>query len=553
MTGSRENLIRVAKGGKKAPLVLKNAFVLDVFLEEYHPCDVAIFDGVIAGIGSYSGENEIDLTGLYLIPGLIDSHVHIESSYLTPAAYAQAVMPFGVTSVIADPHEIANVCGEEGIRFMMKSAETVPLEVYFMLPSCVPATPFDHAGAVIDGSLTADLMRQYDFLGLGEMMNYPGVLAADADVMKKLSVSEMIDGHAPGLAGRELCAYAAAGIRTDHECMTPREALEKISRGLYVHMREGTLAKNVSALAAAVNEHNADRFTICTDDKHIDDILANGTVTDGIRAAVSAGLRPERAIRMATINAASCYHLARKGAIAPGYIADLAVCADAAAEKMLAVYKNGVQVAKNGHALFSVEPAADSAAVRHTVHIQPLSEQSLTAPFSPHVPVIQTVPYSLVTEKVYETSAQGLCHVAVIERHQASGHIGRAFVKGLELFGGAVAQTIGHDSHNMIVLGDNERDMRAAAAALGGDGGIAVAQGGQITAYLPLAIGGLMSDHPAAETAESYAQVVAAVERISNQLGGELLMSLAFLPLLVIPKLKISDAGLFDVEKFSLV
>lgn len=545
--------IQVAKGESKAELVFKNASVLDVYSKKFVVCDLAVDHGIIVGLGEYDGETQIDATGKYLLPGLIDAHVHIESGYLTPRRYAEAVLPFGVTGIIADPHEIANVCGEAGLAFMLASSEGLPLDIHYMLPSCVPATPFDHAGCVLTADDTHRLMNQYPFAGLGEMMNYPGLFACDGEVLGKLGAADLIDGHAPGVTGKSLCAYRAAGITTDHECSTPDEALEKIRMGMYVHLRQGTLAKNVAGLIPAITAENMSRFTFCTDDKHIDEVLEKGTITDGIATAVAAGLSPEYAVTMATRNTAECYGLKGVGALIPGNKADLLLCADKAAQKILTVYKNGQKVAENGEICFTTAPTAQMAQVTGTVHIRPLHSEDLVEPFDPKKPVIELLPDSLYTNKIYKESADGLIHAAVIERHKEKGHVGRAYIAGVELHGGAIAQTIGHDSHNIIVAGDNEADMLAAVAALGKDGGIAVVQGGKTIGMLPLPVAGLMTDAAPAEAAETAAQVVAAVNTLSGGNGGQVLMHLAFLPLLVIPELKLSDSGLFDVGAFAFV
>lgn len=545
--------VAVAKGEIKAELVFKNAAVLDVYSKEFVVCDLAVDHGVIVGLGEYSGETEIDAAGKYLLPGLIDAHVHIESSYLTPRRYAEAVLPFGITTIIADPHEIANVCGEAGLAFMLKSSENLPLDIRYMLPSCVPATPFDHAGCLLDAADTHRLMENYNFAGLGEMMNYPGLLGCDDDVLGKLTAADLIDGHAPGVTGKDLCAYRAVGITTDHECATPDEAREKTRVGMYVHLRQGTLAKNVAGLIPALTAENMSRFTFCTDDKHIDEVLEKGTINDGIAAAVAAGLSPEFAVTMATRNAAECYGLTGVGALIPGNKADLILCEDQAAQDVLAVYKNGQKVAENGKICFATAPSAGMERVTGTVHIKPLNPGDLVEPFAPQKPVIEALPDSLYTNQIYRETADGLIHTAVIERHQSSGNIGRAYVAGIPLKGGAIAQTIGHDSHNIIVAGDNEADMLAAVAALGKDGGIAVVSGGEVTATLPLPVAGLMTDASPAETAETTARVVDAVNALSGGNGGQVLMHLAFLPLLVIPELKLSDSGLFDVNAFAFV
>lgn len=544
-----KNLILAARGEKKADLVFKNANVLNVFTKEYITCDLAIKDGIIAGLGNYNGEREIDASGKFIIPGMIDSHVHIESSYLTPRRYAEAVLPFGITGIIADPHEIANVCGEAGCRFMMNSAKGLPFDIHYMLPSCVPATPFDHAGCTLTAKDTAELIGKYPFLGLGEMMNYPGLLCLDDDVLGKLKTADIIDGHAPDISGKDLCAYIASGVSTDHECAGVAEALEKVRLGMYVHLRQGTLAKNVADMAAAITPDTVDRFTLCTDDKHIDEILKIGSINDAVQAAVKAGIRPEYAITMASKNVADCYGLKGVGAIAPGFSADIVLCEDNAAQRILSVYKMGELVAENGKPTFE-SANTPMEEVCDTVHIRPLKLGDLVEEFDSKKPVIKTLPGSLYTEKAYASAPDGLTLAAVIERHTASGQIGRARIMGISIRGGAIAQTIGHDSHNIIVAGDNEADMISAVEALGKSGGIAVVKGGEVTAKLELPVAGLMTDIPAQKVADAVGSLVTAAEALCGKDGGKVLMNLAFLPLLVIPELKLSDSGLFDVNSF---
>lgn len=545
-------LIATAKGEQKAELVLKNARVVDVFCHRILECDVAICEGVIAGLGKYDGFCEVDLHGNYVMPSFIDGHAHIESSMLTPAEYAKAVVPKGVTTVIADPHEIVNVCGEDGLKFMIDSAEDIPMDIHFMLPSCVPATPFDSSGCVLNGDDTKRLFEEYNCFGLGEMMNFPGVLAADDDIVKKLSCTDIMDGHAPTVTGKDLCAYTACGIKTDHECMTAEEVFEKVSRGMYILVREGSSARNLEDLFPAINEHTLRRLLFCTDDKHLDDILAQGTISHCINKAIDLGIDAIDAITMATLNSCECYELKRQGAIAPGYKADLLVCGDLSARNILQVYKAGKLVAKDGKAMFEA-PSVDSSKVTNTVNLKPILLSDLELKFDPKSTVIEVFPHTLYTAGIHCESAEGLNLTAVIERHKSTGNIGKAFVKGLSIKGGAVAQSIGHDSHNICVVGDNEYDMLKAVEALGTQGGISVVKDGEVCAVFRLPVGGIMTDKPADIALKEYIAVCDALKKVCDNDDNSLFMLMSFMSLLVIPDVKLSDKGLFDVNKWQFI
>lgn len=540
-------VIKAALGETKADLVIKNAAVVDVFLHRIYRCDVAVQNGIIAGLGEYHGKREFDAEGRYLLPGLIDSHMHVESSLLPPHEYARIAAPWGMTTLIADPHEIANVCGEAGLAFFFRSAEQTPLDILFMCPSCVPATPYDHSGAVLDGEAVAGLMARRPFYGLGEVMDANAVLSCDAGMLKKLNCTARIDGHAPLLGGKRLCGYIAAGVRTDHECETAEELLEKVGLGMYVQIREGTSAKNLAALAKGITPHTLRRILFCTDDRDVNDILESGTIANCIRRAVECGMDPIDAITIATLNAAECYGLERKGAIAPGYRADFLLSEELTLEQITEVFKDGVLMAQDGKVLFDTPEVEIPPEVRGTVHLPELDEACFTLPFSEGMPAIQVLPHSLVTRKVYPDSREELNLCAVVERHGKTGGIGKGFVRGFGLKGGAVAQSIGHDSHNITVLGDNPRDMLAAVRALGCSGGIAVVQDGAVTAQMPLAIAGLMSGEPAERAASQHTAVRKMVRTLVNNPDIDPLMLLSFLSLVVIPDIKLNDSGLFDV------
>ncbi len=545
-------LIDVAMGRTMADTIIKNGTVFDVFNHKFTKTDVVISNGKIVALGNgYSAKNIIDATDKYIIPAFIDAHAHIESSLLTPVEYAKVVVPKGVTTVIADPHEITNVLGEKGISFMFKSAESVPLDVKYMLPSCVPCTPFEHSGSVIDGDLTKELLSKYDFLGLAEMMNFVGVINNDTDVIKKLSTGVFIDGHAPLLTGKELCAYVCGGIKTDHECSNVDEALEKISMGISILVREGTGAKNIEGLVKAINPYNLNRFAFCTDDIHISDIAKDGTILNCIRKSVKLGLSLEDALTMATINPAKIYNLKDKGAIAPNYVADIIVC-DKSLDNLYLVLKDGLIVAKDGEPTFTGKNI-DISEVSNTVHIKEVTPQDFNLEFIEGMPVIEAVKGSLITKKAYPTTKDGLSLCAVVERHKATGNVGKAFIKNIDIQNGAIAQTIGHDSHNITVLGDNPTDMALAVNSLGSNGGICIVHNGKVISYMELEVAGLMSNKSYSEVLAMDNDIVEKAKIVSKHGSSTILMLLSFLSLVVIPELKLNDSGLFDVSNWKYI
>ncbi|MBS6445393.1 MAG: adenine deaminase [Ruminococcus sp.] len=545
-------LIDVAMGRTMADTIIKNGTVFDVFNHKFTKTDVVISNGKIVALGDgYSAKNIIDATDKYIIPAFIDAHAHIESSLLTPVEYAKVVVPKGVTTVIADPHEITNVLGEKGISFMFKSAESVPLDVKYMLPSCVPCTPFEHSGSVIDGDLTKELLSKYAFLGLAEMMNFVGVINNDTDVIKKLSTGVFIDGHAPLLTGKELCAYVCGGIKTDHECSNVDEALEKISMGMSILVREGTGAKNIEGLVKAINPYNLNRFAFCTDDIHISDIAKDGTILNCIRKSVKLGLSLEDALTMATINPAKIYNLKDKGAIAPNYVADIIVC-DKSLDNLYLVLKDGLIVAKDGEPTFTGKNI-DISEVSNTVHIKEVTPQDFNLEFIEGMPVIEAVKGSLITKKAYPTTKDGLSLCAVVERHKATGNVGKAFIKNIDIQNGAIAQTIGHDSHNITVLGDNPTDMALAVNSLGSNGGICIVHNGKVISYMELEVAGLMSNKSYSEVLAMDNDIVEKAKIVSKHGSSTILMLLSFLSLVVIPELKLNDSGLFDVSNWKYI
>lgn len=543
----KKNIISAALGEEKAQLVIKNAKIVDVFCRSIIEGDIAVEDGIIVGIGSYDGENVIDADGAYVMPSFIEGHLHIESSMLAPSQFAKIIAPKGVTTVIADPHEIANVCGEDGLEYMIESAKGVPVDIKFMMPSCVPATPFENSGAVIDSAKTREIMSRHEFYGLGEMMNYPGIMMKNEDVLSKLDCADIIDGHAPSVTGKQLCTYASCGIRTDHECMSADELTEKVSRGMYVQLREGTQSQNIKALLDGVTPYTMRRLLFCTDDRYLGDVMKYGSISNCIKKAAECGLDPIDGIIMATLNAAECYKLDRLGAVAPSYRADLIISRDLTASDIVAVFKEGVKIAENGRALFDA-PSADNSRVTGTVNIGTVTADMLRAEFRPDVPAIKVLAHSLYTVPSLHETADGLNMCAVLERHNKTGNIGKCFIDGFDLTGGAIAQTIGHDSHNITVLGDNYEDMAAAVNALGKNGGMAVCARGKVT-YFELNIAGLMSDRGADEVLAAHEKVTAALSELSYSEGIDPFMMLSFLSLPVIPEIKLTDKGLFNVNE----
>lgn len=561
-------IIESALGKAEADLVLKNGKYVNVFTGEVLSGDIAITDGVICGIGDYHGKREIDISGKTVIPGLIDGHVHIESSQLTPEEFATLVVPHGTTTVIADPHEIVNVCGEDGLRYMINAAKNTPLEVKFQLPSCVPATPFETSGAVIDGEAFARLITQNDVFGCGELMNYPGVIASDCDVLKKITATKtagkIIDGHAPALDGYELNAYLSAGVATDHECITAQEFKHKLALGLYCHLRHGSTTRNLLENAKAVTKENLRRVLICTDDRHAVDLRDLGGMDDALRTLVRGGFDPVSAVIAATLNNAECYSLKGKGAIAPGYDADLVVVDSLKGFNAELVIKRGELVAENGKPLFSHDKKHIPSCVAGTVKLKPLKAGDFKIALQgKHAHTIALAGSGVVTfDKICAFNSKNgdvvldgtaAVKLAVIERHFASGNIGLGLLSGYGLKGGAVALTIAHDSHNLIVAGDNNADMLAAAneiARIGG--GMAISSNGKIQS-VALDVAGLMSSLDASSYIEKSTALHQAAYALDIHRNLDPFMTLAFLSLLVIPEIKLSDKGLFDVNKFALI
>ena len=489
---------------------------------------------------------------------------------VSPSQFARAVVPKGTTTVVTDPHEIANVSGIDGIKYMIEDSKDLPLDVYFMIPSCVPATPFENSGAVLKAKDLAELIDHKRVLGLGEMMDYPGVVTKDKDVMDKIKLAKkyekIIDGHAPEITGKDLNAYRAAGILTEHECSSVEEMLDRLRLGMYILIRQGSAARNLRELIKGVTAENLRRCLFCTDDKHPEDILRDGHIDNNIRLAISLGIDPISAIKMASINAAECYGLKNKGAIAPGYDADLTVIDNLKDLNILKVFKAGKLVGKDSEALFEVREN-NPAKVCDTVNIKEIEEKDLNIELkSSSVNVMKLLPHNLVTKRLTRQvkilngnfeydDKQDICKLAVIERHNNTGNIGLGLVEGFELKNGAIASTIAHDSHNIIVIGDNDSDMALAVnevAKVGG--GITLVSGGQVLESLELPLAGLMSNLSMEEVNEklkSMLEIAYTNLNVSREI--EPFMTLSFLALPVIPEIKLTDMGLFDVSKFEFI
>ena len=560
-------IIQTARGLQKADLVLRNAKVVNVFSLEVVEADIAILKDTIVGVGAgYVGKKEVDLQGMTVSPGFIDAHVHIESSMVEVPQFTRAVLPLGTTSVIADPHEIANVLGYEGIRFMMESSKYNPLNVFFTLSSCVPSSPLETAGSELRAFDIFPFLREKWVVGLAEMMNYPGVLNADPDVLDKLKIvgGKRIDGHAPGLSGADLNAYIAAGVQSDHECTTVDEAREKLRLGMHIMIREGTGTKNLKALLPLVTPDNERRIMFCTDDRHPNDILTEGHINYMIKTAIEQGLEPLRAIRLATLNAAEYFGLQKLGAVAPGRLADLVVFDDFDRFNIKRVYKNGELVVLDGVPVYE-PPTRAKASVRSSVNIRWLEGDEFRIPAQgKRARVVGIVPDQIVTESLeYEVKAENgfvlsdverdILRFYVVERHRASGNIGKGLIKGFGLKSGAVATTIAHDSHNIIVVGVDDRDILKAVSAINKmGGGIVVADNGKVLDAIELPIAGLMSNKPLEFVSARMDELIKAVHSLGVALADPI-MTLSFMALPVIPSLKLTDRGLVDVGRFEHV
>ena len=566
-----EQLISVARGDMPADLLLRNGRIVNTLTGEIEQGDVVLYGDRIAGVGNYRKAKEtIDLQGRFLAPGLINGHTHIESSMLHPARYAQAVVPRGTLAVVTDLHEIANVCGLEGLKFVMDWAQKLPLDMLFMAPSCVPATNLETSGARISAKEVSEILAYTDVIGLGEMMNFPGVVRGNEEVLQKISIAQgrVIDGHAPGLVGKELNAYLSAGILSDHESTTLEEGGEKLRRGMYLMIREGSSEKNLDALLPLVSDTTYKRCFFVVDDRTCSDLLREGDIDAVVRKAVSRGLDPVRAIQMATINAAEYFRLHDRGAIAPGYMANLITINDLAKVEIDMVFYRGKLVAREGKPLFSLPPVAPQ--LTHTVHIKPLTAKSLSLPAKrgnlgeETYPVIEIIPGQIVTKKAAEKVGivdgvvmpdieRDILKLVVVERHKASGNIGLGLVKGFGLKKGALASSVAHDSHNIIVVGTNDLDILKAIEEVDSlQGGLVVCADRKVLASLPLPIAGLLSPELLEVVVSQHENVEEAAATLGN-LPPAPFSILSFLALPVIPELRLTDLGLVDVAQSKLI
>jgi adenine deaminase len=558
--GDLARRLAVARGDEPADLVVRGGRVLSVFTREWLDTDVAIADGYVAGLGAYDGAEVIDASGRFVVPGFIDAHMHLESPKLLPDELARLVLPLGTTTVVADPHELANVLGTDGVHWLLDFCADLPLGVYFMASSCVPASQFESPRRALTTGDLQGLLRRTRVLGLAEMMNFPGVIAGDEAELAKLSLTgaHHVDGHAPGVHGRELNAYAAAGIRSDHEALTVAEGRERLRAGMWLLIREASMARNLAALLPLVREYGPSRMAFCTDDKDPDDIAEHGHINGMVRDAVADGIPPEDAVVLASFNPALWHELDELGAIAPGFQADVLVLPDLESFEPELVLKAG-------------QPVPDFARsevpewVKHTVRIGRIEPSRFRIPWNGgSARVIGLVPDQVVTEALVEElpTADGeavadaerdLAKIAVIERHLGTGRIGLGFVRGFGLRRGALASTVAHDAHNIVVVGVGDADMARAVerlAELGG--GIVAVENGGVLAELALPVGGLLSEAPLAEVVDRSRACGDAAERLGCT-GATPFLTMSFLALSVIPKLKITDRGLVDVDRFEIV
>lgn len=566
----RKRRIAAAIGEYKAPLVMKNATIFNVFTKDFEQGDLAISNGYFVGIGSYEGEEEIDATGKIIVPGFIDGHMHLESSVVTPVQYCRAVLPHGTTAVVADPHEIANVCGTMGIEYILELTKDLPIDVFLMVPSCAPATPFDESGYVITHEDVDKYMENERVLGLAELMNYPGVFARDEEVIQKIKVTmrhrKMIDGHAPGLKDKQLNAYATAGVFSDHECTNIDEAMGKLRRGQWIMIREGTAGKNLESLLELFKEPYCDRCLLATDDKHPGELAREGHIDYIIRKAIKSGVNPINAYRMASYNAAMYFGMAMRGAVCPGYIADFVVLNDFETVDIHSVYKQGHKVAETGSQgkeTWTIDwetPVVEDKilkAVMDTVNIGEVTAEDFALKKEKEK-IIGLVPGEILTTDEGETDRidieNDILKLAVLERHHNTGHVGVAFVKGYGLKSGAVATTIAHDSHNIIVVGTNEEDMAYAVMQLKRmHGGMIVVENQKVKAELELPIAGLMCELPVEEAQSKMDEVKEAAFALGVHKGIDPFMTLSFSSLPVIPTLRLTTLGVVDVNQFKLL
>jgi len=558
MASALSRRLAVARGDEPADLVVRGGRVFSVFTREWLDVDVAVVDGYVAGLGDYEGKEMIDATGRYVVPGFVDAHMHLESSKLLVDEFARLVLPFGTTAVVADPHEIANVLGTDGVHWLLDVCARIPLDVWFMASSCVPASGFESPRrALSTGDLEA-LLRRRRVIGLAEMMNFPGVVSGDPDELAKLELAQHVDGHAPGVLGRDLNAYIAAGIRSDHEAYTAEEGRERLQRGMWLLIREASAARNLHALLPLLAEYGPGRIAFCTDDREPEHIADDGHINSMVRDAVAAGIPAEDALVCATLNAASWHGLLHLGAVAPGYQADLLVLPDLERFVPETVLKSGAPVAE-----IPRHEVPDW--VRQTVRVGALGPEMFRIPWrGGRARVIGIVPGQIVTESLVEEptvrageaiadATRDLAKIAVIERHLATGRIGLGFVRGFGLQRGALASTVAHDAHNVVVVGTSDAAMAFAVRRLANvGGGIVAVDGSEVVAELPLPVAGLLSDAPLEEVVSRSRTLVDAARELGCTVEAPFQL-LAFLALSVIPSLKLTDRGLVDIDRFELV
>jgi len=571
-----KKLIDAAAGRIPADLVIRNGIVADVYAGRFVEKDLAIVEGLIAAVAepkTCEGKVVIDARGLYVLPGFIDSHIHIESSFLCPGELGRLLLPLGTCTIIADPHEIVNVCGIAGLNYMIDAAEDTAMDIKFMVPSCVPATPFEHSGAVLNAKSISGPIRYENVLGLGELMDYTGVINKDTNTLDKIllakSRNRLIDGHSPGLKGRLLNAYAAASVRTDHECSTPEEMEERISLGMYVMLREGSASHDLKKLIPALTPENSRRCVLCTDDYQPRTIFENGHINNSLRICVKEGIPPIMALRMATLNAAECFRLSDRGGLAPGLRADIVLAEDVENFKVSRVYIRGKLRADKGiyrePSSRSSQTPSDDRSMRGSFHVKGFSVKKLALPLQSDTAwTIDIKPGSIITGKgkavvkrdaagsfVYDPAAD-IAKIAVVERHRGTGNVGVGLIRGYGLRSGAIAISVAHDSHNIIVVGVNDADMFSGVERLIAIGGGAVLiRDWDVLEEMPLPLGGIMSDQ-SGEWVDTKLKTLEkkAVEELGVSKEVDPLMTLCFMALPVIPSLKITDMGLFDVDAF---
>ncbi|ACA40851.1 adenine deaminase [Lysinibacillus sphaericus] len=560
-----------SQGKLEADFILKNAQVADVYTLTWRKADIVVKNGTIVALdhsNRFHAKEVEDAAGSYVIPGLIDGHIHIESSMLTPGEFSRVLIPHGITTVITDPHEIANVAGAEGIQFMLDDAQKADMDIFVMLPSSVPGTQFENAGATLTAQDLEPFLHHEQVRGLAEVMDFPAVLNGEEGMLQKILLSKeanlVIDGHCAGLQSEQITGYRAAGIQTDHECVTAEEAIDRVEQGMYVLIREGSAAKNLRDLLPAIQSHNARRFGFCTDDKYVDELMDEGSINYDVAMAIAEGMTPLQAIQLATVNTAECYRLFDRGVLAPGYKADFVLVDDLSTMQAKAVWKNGHKVAENGEMLTSRQEAKVPAHIHHSVHLPSMTKDSLQLSFKKgtRANVMEIVPNQLITnhlvidvpvkEGVFVPSIeQDLLKLAVIERHHHLHTTGLGIVKGFGLQKGAVATTVAHDSHNALVVGTNDEDMILALSRIQEiQGGFVIVADGEILAEMPLTIGGLMTDVPAQQAKEQLAGLHNALQKLNPTLDFHFLLTFSFVALPVIPALKLTDTGLFDVTTF---